>query len=178
MHIVIGIISALAGLIWAFVALQRAGIDLNALNPFLWHRRSQWKKKYGEKPIYNLSSPLEVAALMLLGIAKCEGEISAQQKKALLDIFENEFHLSQDEAADLLLACAHLLRNEIYLVDHLDRIMTKSAAGFSASQSTSLLQLMQRVATIEGPVNQEQNKLMQALKAYFARPKSAQGQWA
>ena len=49
-HIVIGVLSAVAGLIWAMVALQRSGLDLNALNPFLWHRRSQWKKKYGENP--------------------------------------------------------------------------------------------------------------------------------
>ena len=178
MHIVIGIITALAGLIWAFVALQRAGIDLNALNPFLWHRRAQWKKKYGDKPIYTLGSPMEVAALLLLGIAKCEGEISAQQKKTIIDIFENEFHLSQDEAADLMLASAHLLRNEIYLVDHLDKILAKSAADFSPSQSASLLQLMQQVAVIESPVNQEQRKLMQAVEDYFTRRGSAQGKWA
>jgi uncharacterized tellurite resistance protein B-like protein len=178
MHIVIGVITALAGLIWAFVALQRAGIDLNALNPFLWQRRAQWKKKYGEKPLYNLGSPMEVAALLLLGIAKCEGEVSAQQKKAILAIFENEFHLSHDEAADLLLASAHLLRNEVYLVDHLDKIMAKSAADFSASQSTSLMQLLEKVARIESPVNEEQNKLMQALGEYFARQRSAQGKWA
>jgi uncharacterized tellurite resistance protein B-like protein len=178
MHIVIGVITALAGLIWAFVALQRAGIDLNALNPFLWQRRALWKKKYGEKPIYTLSSPMEVAALMLLGIAKCEGEISAQQKKTIIDIFENEFHLGHDEAADLMLASAHLLRNEIYLVDHLDRILAKSATHFSAGQSASLLQLMQKVAVIEGPVNEEQRKLIQALEDYFTRRSAAQGKWA
>ena len=178
MHIVIGVLTALAGLIWAIVALQRAGIDLNALNPFLWHRRALWKKKHGEKPIYTLGSPMEVAALMLLGIAKCEGEISAQQKKAIIGIFENEFHLSRDEAADLMLASAHLLRNEIYLVDHLDRILAKSVADFSAGQSASLLQLMQKVAGIEGPVNAEQGKLIQALEDYFTRRGSAQGKWA
>ncbi len=178
MHIVIGVITALAGLIWAFVALQRAGIDLNALNPFLWHRRALWRKKVGDKPIYTLASPMEVAALLLLGIAKCEGEISAQQKKAIIGIFENEFHLDHDEAADLMLASAHLLRNEIYLVDHLDRILAKSAADFSASQSASLLQLMQQVAVIESPVNEEQRKLMQALEDFFTRRSSGQGKWA
>ena len=160
------------------VALQRAGIDLNAFNPFLWQRRAQWKKKYGEKPLYNLSSPMEVAGLMLLGTAKCEGEISAQQKKAILAIFEDEFHLSHDEAAELMLASAHLLRNEVYLVDHLENIMTKSAAHFSPSQSESLLQMMARVAVIESPVNEEQNKLMLALQDYFARRSAAQGKWA
>jgi uncharacterized tellurite resistance protein B-like protein len=178
MHIVIGIITALGGLIWAIVALQRAGIDLNAFNPFLWQRRAQWKKQYGEKPLYNLSSPMEVAALLLLGVAKCEGEISAQQKKAILGIFEQEFHLGHDEAADLLLASSHLLRNEVYLADHLEKIMAKSAANFSTDQSDSLVQLMQQVAAIEGPANEEQNKLIRGLGEYFARRGTAQGKWA
>lgn len=178
MHIVIGLLTALAGLIWAFVALQRAGIDLGALNPFLWHRRAQWKKKYGERPLYNLTSPMEVAALLLLGVAKCEGEISTQQKKTILSIFENEFHLGHDEASDLLLASSHLLRNEVYLLDHLDKIMALSAADFSAAQSGSLLQLLEKVATLESPVNEEQVKLMRGVKDYFARRASAQGKWA
>ena len=107
MHIVIGVLTALAGLIWAIVALQRAGIDLNAFNPFLWHRRALFYNKPAANQIYTLGSPMEVAALMLLGIAKCEGEISAQQKKAIIGIFENEFHLSRDEAADRCAAAGH-----------------------------------------------------------------------
>ena len=45
MHIVLGVLSAVAGLIWAIVALQRSGFDPASLNPFLWYRRSQWRKK-------------------------------------------------------------------------------------------------------------------------------------
>ena len=38
MHIILSVITALGGLIWAIVALQRSGFDINSLNPFLWHR--------------------------------------------------------------------------------------------------------------------------------------------
>ncbi len=167
MHSVIGIMTALAGLTWAFVALQRAGVDLNSLNPFLWHRRSQWKKKYGDKPLYTLDNPMEVAAVLLLGTAKCEGEISVEQKQDILAIFDQEFHLGRDGAADLLLASSHLLRNEVYLFGNLDKILAKSAAAFTSDKVNSLLALMQRVAAIEGAANAQQNKLIAGTRSYF-----------
>ena len=177
MHIVIGIMTALAGLIWAIVALQRAGVDLNSLNPFLWQRRSQWKKKYGDKPLYILGNPMEAAAVLLLGTAKCEGEISAEQKQDILAIFEQEFHLGRDEAADLLLASSHLLRNEVYLADNLDKILAKSAAAFSPDKVNSLLVLMQRVAAIESAANAEQDKLIAATRSYFDQLGARRDQW-
>jgi hypothetical protein len=104
MHIVLGVLSAVAGLVWAMVALQRSGFDPASLNPFLWYRRSQWRRKYGTSPILNLDNPMDVAAVLILGTAKCEGEISTEQKRAVQSIFETEFNLNRDVATDLLLA--------------------------------------------------------------------------
>jgi hypothetical protein len=177
MHVVIGLITAVAGLIWAFVALQRAGITLGNLDPFAWYRRMQWRKKYADKPIYCLDDPVDVAAVLLLGTAKCEGEISAEQKQELLKIFESEFHLSADEAADLLLASAHLIRNEVYLVDNLPRILERSKERFTPPQVDSLLLLMRRMANLEGAANEEQRKLIDATEGYFAARGQSKGAW-
>ncbi len=177
MHIVIGVISAVAGLIWALVALQRSGLDITALNPFLWHRRSQWKKKYGEKPVYGLSNPMDVAAVLLLGTAKCEGEISAEQKRKIAEIFQSAFHLSRDQASDLLLASAHLIRDEIYLLDNLDKILAKSRPRFTEDQVDSMLSLMRRVANVESAMNEEQKKLIRATEACFGASAKHQAPW-
>jgi hypothetical protein len=115
LHYLIGLITAVAMLIFALSRLQRAGLDLNALNPFLWYRRAQWKKLYATKPLYALDKPMEIAALLLVATAKCEGEVSAQQEKFLLDTFKNDFHLSDKEASELLAASAYLLRNDLYI---------------------------------------------------------------
>jgi len=177
-HIVIGVLSAVAGLIWAMVALQRSGLDLTALNPFLWYRRNQWKKKYADKPIYALDAPMDVAAVLLLGTAKCEGEISTEQKKAIVVIFQNEFHLGRDEASDLLLASAHLIRDEIYLVDNLGKILEKSRPRFTEDQVASVLSLMRRVANLDSAMNQEQRKLVQATEDYLGTASKHQGTWS
>lgn len=113
MHIVIGVISALAGLCWALIALQRSGLDLNELNPFLWARRRKWRMLYGARPIFNLTKPLEVAALLIVAVLKEEGDISREQKSEVLSIFEREFHLDAGKAAEMYKSCLFLLKDEM-----------------------------------------------------------------
>lgn len=175
MHVVIGVITAIAGLIWALVALQRAGFSLD---PFAWYRRMQWRKKYADKPLYCLDDPMDVAAVLLLGTAKCEGEISAEQKRALLELFQSEFKLAYDEAADLLLASSYLIRDQVYLVDNLPKILERSRDRFTPAQVDSLLALMRRVAALEGPANEEQRELIEAVERYFAERGRRRGVWS
>ena len=89
--------------------LACAGIDLRALNPFAWYRRRKWSKQYNGNPIYQIANPMEATALLLAAIAKSEGDISAEQKRELLTIFEKEFHLSKKGASELLVATTHML---------------------------------------------------------------------
>jgi len=169
MQVLIGVFTALAGLIWAVVALEKSGISLSTFNPFLIHRRMSWKKLYGGKPLHNLGDPMEVAAVLVLGVAKCEGEISAEQKRTIQAIFETEFRIGRDEAADLLLASAHLIRDEIYLVDNLEQLLRPCQAKFKAHQVESMLAMMHRVGALEGEPNEEQNRLITATEDFFGR---------
>jgi uncharacterized tellurite resistance protein B-like protein len=176
---IIAILSALAGLIWALAALQRSGFHFSSLNPFLAWRRWQWRKTYGDKPLYKLDRPIDAAAVLLLGMAKAGGEITSEQKKELLALFESEFDLSRDAASDLMLASSHLIRDEIYLVDRLDKILEPSASRFEREASDSLLRMMRRIADLDGSANSEQQKLLEATERYFAvRFESPNRRWA
>jgi uncharacterized tellurite resistance protein B-like protein len=178
MHIVIAVITALAGLLWALNSLQRSGFQLSSLNPFLAYRRWQWRKTYGGRPIYKLDRPMDVAAVLLLGIAKADGEITSDQKRELLALYQSEFSISRDEASDLLLASSHLIRDEIYLVDNLDKVLERSAERFEPDAVSSLLAMMRKVAALDGSINTEQQKLIDATERYFAgRNKAATGKW-
>jgi len=178
-HIIIAAITALAGLFWALNALQRSGFSFSAINPFLAYRRWKWSRTYGARPIYRLERPMDVAAVLLLGIAKADGEITSDQKRELQSLFQSEFEISRDEAADLLLASSHLIRDEIYIVDHLEKILEPSAAKFEPMAVTSLLGMMRRIAALDGSINAEQQKLIDATERYFAsRQKVAAGKWS
>ena len=178
MHIIIAVITALAGLIWALNSLQRSGFNLNALNPFLAYRRWQWRRTYGGRPIYKLDRPIDVAAVLLLGIAKSDGAITSDQKKTLLEMFQSEFDISRDEASDLLLASSHLIRDEIYIVDHLDKILERSAERFEPEAVASLLAMMRRLAAMDGSINSEQEKLINATDQYFASREKPNRVWS
>jgi uncharacterized tellurite resistance protein B-like protein len=121
---------------------------------------------------------MDVAAVLLLGIAKADGEITSDQKRELLAMFQGEFGISRDEAADLLLASSHLIRDEIYLVDHLDKILERSAGRFEPDAVTSLVRMMRRVAALDGAIQAEQQKLIEATEKYFAARVKSPGKWA
>ena len=178
MHIVLAAITALAGLLWALNSLQRSGFSFSSLNPFLAYRRWQWRKTYGGRPIYKLERPMEVAAVLLLGVAKADGDITSDQKRELQALFQSEFDLSRDEAADLLLASSYLIRDEIYIVDHLDKILERSSQRFEPAAVGSLLGMMRRIAVLDGPINAEQQKLIDATERYFSGLHQAPGKWA
>lgn len=177
MHIVIAAITALAGLLWALNSLQRSGFSFSSLNPFLAWRRWQWRKIHGGRPIYKLERPMEVAAVLLLGVAKADGDITSDQKRELQAMFQSEFDISRDEAADLLLASSYLIRDEIYIVDHLDKILERSARRFEPAAVGSLLGMMRRIAALDGSVNAEQQKLIEATERYLAGLHQAPGKW-
>ena len=174
---ILAVISAIAGLIWALSSLQRAGFHLSSLNPFLAYRRWQWSRSYGTKPIYKLDRPMDVAAVLLLGIAKADGDITSDQKRELQSLFQSEFELSRDQAADLLLASSYLIRDQIYIVDHLDKILERSAPQFEPDNVSSLLRMMRRIAALDGSINAEQEKLISATERYFSARNKAPGKW-
>ena len=175
----IAAITAIAGLLWALNALQRSGFQFSSLNPFLAYRRWQWSRNYGARPIYKMERPIDVAAVLLLGVAKADGAITSDQKRELLAMFQSEFSISRNEASDLLLASSHLIRDEIYLVDHLDKILARSADRFEPDSIGSLLGMMRKVAALDGSINAEQDKLIDATERYFAsRTKQPVNKWA
>ncbi|MCU7915671.1 MAG: hypothetical protein KZQ65_07135 [Candidatus Thiodiazotropha sp. (ex Gloverina cf. vestifex)] len=81
MHIVLGALGAIITILILVHRLSDSGIDIGWLNPFAWKRRREWAKKYHANPAFSLSDPMEVTALIMIAIAKSEGDISSQQKQ-------------------------------------------------------------------------------------------------
>ena len=106
MHIVLGILGSIITILYM---LDRLGINLGGLNPFYWRRRRAWAAKYQGDPIYSIEDPMHVAALLIVGTAKLDGDLSAEQKNVILSQFESSFSLDSRAASELLGSAAHLL---------------------------------------------------------------------
>jgi uncharacterized tellurite resistance protein B-like protein len=177
MHYVIGFITAIAGLLWALNSLQRSGVDLNAFNPFVWWRRRQIEKFYGANPLHVLDNPMEVAALLMLAIAKCDGEVSREEKQFLLRTFETEFHLPVHEASSLLSQVSFLLRDETDITGQLQKILHRSRSSFTVEQTESSIDLMRQTAFLGGHMSETKQALINETARILGASPAPPGKW-
>jgi uncharacterized tellurite resistance protein B-like protein len=165
MHVVLGLLGVIVTILVLLNRLAEAGIDLGGLNPFLWSRRRKWKNKYHGNPIYQLDDPMELAGLLMVGIAKIEGDMSKEQKGIILKMFEEEFKLSKRDAVDLLLSCVHLYGKGDEFRGDISKIIKPCREKLTEDQSISILKLLEDIAQLEGNPSDLQNALLSSVKS-------------
>ncbi|MGD8594171.1 MAG: tellurite resistance TerB family protein [Gammaproteobacteria bacterium] len=164
MHIVLGLLGAIVTILILLNRLADAGIDLGGLNPFLWHRRRKWRQQYEGDPIYKLSNPMDVTALLMVAVAKSDGDMSAEEKKAILEIFQNQFHLSRRAASDLMVASVYLLKDVSELRSNIKKVLAPSIDAFSKEQADSAISLVSQIAALDGNHNTIREELVTNIK--------------
>lgn len=156
MHIILGVLGALVTILILLNRLSEAGIDVGWLNPFSWNRRRKYRKQHDLNLMFKLESPLDVAALYLVGAAKADGDMTASQKAALLTIFREEFHLSDNAAKQLLASSVHLIGNGQAFYATPELALQRVYDKLTAEQVESILSLVQQVVNVDGTPSSQQ----------------------
>ena len=177
MHVIIGLLGSIVTILWLLHRLAEMGIDLGGLNPFLWQRRRKWSKQYEANPIFILEGPMEATALLITATAKADGDMSSEEKQAILSIFENEFQLSKRDAAGLLISSSHLLGKGDEVRDQLDKVLKPSLGNFTKEQAISAIELIKRISELGSPPTEMQSDLTQKATAILERPMTPKGKW-
>lgn len=175
MHIVIGLLGSLVTILYL---LDRLGIDIGGLNPFYWYRRRAFAKKYGSDPIYSIEDPIHVAALLVIGAAKLDGDLTAEQKRVAQEQFESEFSIDSQEASTLFGSAAHLLAAPQLINTQLTKLAQANENRFSPDQARSLVEMMNEVAAADGDLTAPQKELIEGVRSRFVREKQGQGSWS
>ena len=178
MHIILGALGVIVTILILLNRLSESGIDIGWLNPFAWKRRREWAKKYHANPIYSLSNPMEVTALLMVALAKSEGEMSAAQKQEIKNKFREVFHLDEDRSAGLLSSSSFLLKEDLQAVKDMRKLLAPSMHHFSESQAASALELMMHIANFEGPANSFQNEIIKHFRQSFNEKLATSSEWA
>ncbi len=178
MHIILAALGSIVTILWLLHRLAEMGVSLGGLNPFLWRRRRAWRKQFEANPLFTLTEPLEITALLALATAKADGDMSATERQALLAEFESTFALNQRKAAELLTSSAHLLGDGAALREHLEDLLAKSRESFNAAQLASALDLLERVAAKSGTASAQQRELIARVRAVLAPEPQPKGTWA
>lgn len=149
MHIVLSFLGVIVTILVLLKRLADAGFSLGGLNPFLWHRRTQWRNNATGNPIFAIEDPMEASALILTGASKITGDMTSEQKSFLLSVFEQEFHLSGKESAGLLASSAYLLGDGQVLKSDLKKVLKPSLENFSQTQAASTTNILDRLCQLD-----------------------------
>lgn len=178
MHIIIGILGSIVTILYLLTRLTSLGLDFSRLNPFHWRRRRAWAKKYQGDPIYSVEDPMQVAALLIVGAAKLDGDLTSGQKKMAMRQFESKFSLDIGGASDLLGSASHLLGAPQIIENQLQGLADKNTGTFSLEQSESMIQMMIDVAAADGELTEKQRGFVDNMRSRFTPPEQKQGTWS
>ncbi|HNP35978.1 MAG TPA: hypothetical protein PKK10_09005 [Woeseiaceae bacterium] len=174
MHILIGLLGTIVSLLYL---LDRVGIDLGWINPWSWRRRRNWRNQFQGDPIYAIEDPVQIAALFVVGVARLDGDLSAEQKKATLGLFEEKFSLDARGASQLYAASVHLLAAPQLLESQLEGLAKRAAPTFSTEQAESLGEMIDTIVAMDGDPSDAQRRVTDGLLAGGAKARP-QGTWA
>lgn len=175
MHVVIGI---LTGLISILYLLDRMGIDLGGLNPFYWRRRRAWAKKYQGDPIYSIEDPVHLAAVFIVGVAKLDGDLTSDSKKAALKLFREKFSLDTGGASELLGSAAHLLGSPQVIDTQLAGLMDKNRERFTKEQAESMIQMAIDVSSAGGSLGAKQRECIAKMQEQLVPADKTSTSWS
>jgi len=175
MHVLLGFLGSIVTVLYL---LDRLGIDLGGMNPFHWYRRRAFAKKYGSDPIYSIEDPVHIAALLVIGAAKLDGDLTAEQKTAARDQFVAEFSMDEREASQLLGSAAHLLAAPQLIGTQLEKLADRNKDRFSSDQAQSLMQMMVKVASADGSISVRQQEFVDDVRAAYVGEAKGDGTWA
>ena len=146
MHIILGVLGAIITILVLLNRLAEAGIDLGGLNPFLWSRRRKWRNKYKGNPIFKMENPMDATAILMVAVVKADGDMTKEDKSLLLNLFENEFHLTKKDAAGLLISSVYLLGDGSEVKGKIKSFLSPSKKSFTEEQANSAISLITKVA--------------------------------
>jgi uncharacterized tellurite resistance protein B-like protein len=175
MHILVGLLGSIVTVLYI---LDRLGINLGGMNPFHWYRRREFAKKYGSDPIYSIEDPVHIAALLVIGAAKLDGDLTTEQKQAALDQFVSEFSMDAREASQLFGSAAHLLAAPQLINTQLEKLADRNKDDFSSEQARSLMQMMVKVASADGSLSARQQEFIDNVRSAYINEAKGDGTWA
>lgn len=178
MHILLGALTSIVTILWLLHRLAEMGIDLGGLNPWTWRRRRAWRIKYEGDPIFAVEDPMDVASLFIVGAAKLDGDICAEEKSTILNEFASGFSLNEKEAAQLYTSATHLLGGPQVIGSQLDGLMERHKRSFSAEQADSFLAMARRVLEAGTATTAEQRELLTKLEQNYSVPPAEDSTWA
>ncbi len=173
MHIILGFLTSVITILYM---LDRLGVDLGGLNPFDWARRRRFRERYEGDPIYAVEDPMEVAALLVTGMARADGDMTAEQKQGIEQAFVSTFSLTGTNAHQLLISSTHLLGAPQVIHTQLEGLLKRTGDTFTRSQAESILGMVNEL--YPEPLSEEQRLLKATIREKLPMDDGPNTEWS
>lgn len=155
MHLIIGAILALGGLVWAVNHLASGAAEAKGT-----YRRLKWQGRAGKDPLADLEDP-RLAAVVLLGQAlRYSGEITSSERERLARLVETEFRTPPQEADEIVAQGLYLLGQKTDASNELAKILRPVLLSCTESEKADLIGLLKDVTAWHGAANELQLSLI------------------
>lgn len=163
MHILLGLLAAIAGAFWAFRHFMDAASEgreavRDVRGAF---RRGKWSRQIDKRLIENLSDPREAAAILLYQVASYDGAVTDRQKSTIVDVMRETFEADEDTGEGLY-AFARMAVGEINdAANSLKKILRPMVENCTDEEKASVVTMLRAVSAVEGPASDTQTRLIE-----------------
>lgn len=162
MHLVIGAIVVLGTLFYVISRMLDAAGDAKSAA-----RRFSWSRRVNKSAIDLVDTPKQVAAILLVQIAKYKGDVSAEQKAAIFNEMRSA-EFGPEKEREELFAFARLVINDVGdAANVLTKLTRPLRSSLTPHEIRDLIDMMSRVAAVDGAVNDPQTALIQSVRRAF-----------
>jgi len=144
---------------------------------FLWKRRHEWRKRYEGNPAFQIEDPLDATAILMVAIAKVDGDMTRETKSLILKLYETKLKLSKKEAAGLLISSSHLLADGVEVRTKVEKFLEPSLNDFTEAKAASSIELIEQVAKHEPTIHPDAQKLLDEIKPILLTKRDATDSW-
>jgi len=167
MHIVLGILGILTAIgVWSW-RLQQAKRGAHEAGKVIeaavnLPRRMKFRARSAQAGLDVVDDPREAATVMMLEVARADGQVNAEQRKVIEDSIVDHFELSREDAEHLITQAGWLSRNAPAphaVMERMARIVM-AAGGLGREQYRDLEGMLVAVAEADGIASYEQTTLI------------------
>jgi len=127
--------------------------------------------------MHGLTDSMDIAALLVVSVAKANGEITRDTREDILAIFEKEFGVSNKRAVEMFTSSAHLLRDVLDMEGEVRHVVAPGKDQFQSSHIEKLIQMMEQASRLENGPSDAQTAILNAVKKEFRDSGSETKAW-
>ena len=155
MHILASILGAIGVLIVILWRLQQAASIARDVADAAGGtgravRRWRWWRKVNVNPIDLIDDPREAASVLMVAVARADGDMSDTERKAITDQIEQQFGATPEQSIALFTRANWMVREGVDTREIMRRVMPVLQQSTTAEQRCSLIEMLNAIATADG----------------------------